>query len=151
MSSFWGLALPMVLAVASGAGIVVQQALNADLRVSLGSGAWAGLVSYLCGTVCMVLLILFLREGVPSAASLARVHWFSWMGGVFGAAFIAIALFFIQRLGAATFIALLIAGQLICSLLLDHYGVLGLEQHSASPMRLMGAALLMAGVVFIRM
>jgi transporter family-2 protein len=149
--SLWGFIVPAALTVAAGAGIVVQQALNADLRVALGSGAWAGLASYICGSICMILFILFMRDGVPSAALVAKTPWFSWTGGMFGAAFIAIALFFIQRLGAATFIALLFAGQVICSLLLDHYGVLGLEQHSISPLRLAGAGLLVAGVILIRL
>jgi transporter family-2 protein len=148
--ALWNFLIPAALTVASGAGLVVQQALNSQLRVSLGSGAWAGLISYLCGTLCMILLIVAMRDSVPSAEAVARSHWTTWTGGLFGAFFVAIALFFIHRLGAATFIALLFTGQMVCSLLLDHYGVLGLEQHSISPLRLVGAALLVAGVVLIR-
>lgn len=149
--SLWGFIVPAALTVASGAGLVVQQALNSQLRVAIGSGAWAGLISYLCGTLCMILLILAMRDSVPSAAGVARTHWLMWTGGFFGAFFVAVALFFIHRLGAATFIALLFAGQMFCSLLLDHYGVLGLEQHSISPLRLAGAGLLVAGVILIRL
>jgi transporter family-2 protein len=98
----------------------------------------------------MILLIVVMRDSMPSAAAVARTSWMSWTGGLFGAFFVAVALFFIHRLGAATFIALLFTGQMICSLALDHYGVLGLEQHSASPLRLLGAALLVVGVLLIR-
>ncbi len=150
MSSFFGLAVAMALTVASGVGLVVQQILNADLRVSLGSAAWAGLVSYIGGTLCMIVFVLAMREGLPGAAAIERTHWFSWTGGFFGAAFIAVAIFFIQRLGAATFFALLIAGQMLGSLALDHYGALGLPQHPADATRLLGAALLVAGVFLIR-
>lgn len=148
--SVWYFLIPAALTVASGAGLVVQQALNSQLRVSLGSGAWAGLISYLCGTLCMIVLIAAMRDSMPSAAAVARTPWISWTGGLFGAFFVAIALFFIHRLGAATFIALLFTGQMICSLALDHYGLLGLEQHSVSPLRLLGAALLVIGVLLIR-
>ena len=151
MSSFFGIAAAMALTVVAGVGLVVQQILNADLRVSLGSAAWAGFISYIGGTLCMIVLILVMRDGVPSAAAIARSNWFSWVGGFFGAVFIAMGIFFIQRLGAATFIALLIAGQMLGSLLLDHYGALGLPQHPADATRLIGAALLVGGVILIRM
>jgi len=151
MSSFLGLAAAMALTVASGIGLVVQQILNADLRASLGSAAWAGLISYIGGTLCMIVFVLVMRDGIPTAAAIARTNWFSWTGGLFGAIFIAMGIFFIQRLGAATFIALLIAGQMLGSLLLDHYGALGLPQHPIDLTRAAGAVLLVAGVVLIRL
>jgi bacterial/archaeal transporter family-2 protein len=151
MSSFLGLAVSMALTVAAGVGLVLQQALNADLRVSLGSAAWAGFVSYIGGTLCMVVLILVMRDGVPGMAAIARTHWFSWTGGFFGAVFIALGIFLLQQLGAATFISLLIAGQMLGSVLFDHYGLFGLPQHPADATRLIGAGLLVAGVALIRL
>lgn len=148
--SFLGLAFSMAITVAAGVGLVLQQALNADLRVSLGSGAWAGLISYIGGTLCMIALILAMRDGVPSMAAFARTPWFYWTGGFFGAVFIALGIFLLQKLGAATFISLLIAGQMLGSLLFDHYGLFGLPQHPADATRLIGAAMLVAGVALIR-
>jgi transporter family-2 protein len=56
----------------------------------------------------------------------------------------------VPRLGAATTLVLVVVGQMVCSLLVDHFGVLGVPQHSASPVRLAGAALLILGVALIR-
>ena len=67
------------------------------------------------------------------------------------AIFIALAIFLIPKLGAATFIALLVAGQMLCSLAFDHFGLLGIPVHPASLVRLAGAAFLILGVVLIRM
>jgi transporter family-2 protein len=149
--SFWAFMVAAALTVASGVGLVLQQALNADLRVSLNSAAWAGLVSYIGGTLCMVVFILVMRDGVPGAAAVARTHWFSWTGGLFGAIYIALAILLLQQLGAATFISLLVAGQMAGSLLFDHYGLFGIPQHPIDLTRLAGAALLIAGVVLIRL
>jgi transporter family-2 protein len=149
--SFWAFMVAAALTVASGVGLVLQQALNADLRVSLNSAAWAGLVSYIGGTLCMVVFILVMRDGVPGAAAVARTHWFSWTGGLFGAIYIALAILLLQQLGAATFISLLVAGQMAGSLLFDHYGLFGIPQHPIDLTRLAGAALLVAGVVLIRL
>jgi transporter family-2 protein len=140
----------IVLAIAAGVSVVVQQALNANLRTAIGSAAWSGLISYAVGLICMVGLAFALRDPVPSVAVAARIPWWAWSGGLFGAIFIGLAILLIPQLGAATFIALLVAGQMLASLTLDHYGWLGLEQRSIDLPRLLGAALLVAGVVLIR-
>jgi transporter family-2 protein len=145
------IALPIMLAVAAGISLVVQQALNANLRAALGSAAWSGFTSYLVGTICMALLALSLRDGVPSASVAARLPWWAWSGGLFGAIFVALAILLIPQLGAATFFALLVAGQMLCSLAFDHFGLLGIPVHPASLVRLAGAAFLITGVVMIRL
>jgi transporter family-2 protein len=145
------LVLSLLLAVGAGVSIVVQQILNANLRGALNSAAWSGFVSYLVGTICMALLALALRDPVPSATVAARIPWWAWSGGLFGAIFIALAILLIPQLGAATFFALLITGQMLCSLAFDHFGLLGLPVQPASLIRLAGAAFLITGVVLIRL
>jgi bacterial/archaeal transporter family-2 protein len=143
--------LPMLLAVGAGVSIVVQQVLNANLRGALNSAAWSGFVSYLVGTICMALLALSLRDGVPSASVAARLPWWAWSGGLFGAIFVALAIFLVPQLGAAAFFALLIAGQMLGSIVFDHFGLLGVPVHPVSAIRVVGAALLVGGVVLIRL
>ena len=140
----------IVLTIAAGVSIIVQQALNANLRTAIGSAAWSGLISYAVGLVCMVSLIAALRDPLPSAAVAARIPWWAWSGGLFGAIFIGLAILLIPQLGAATFIAVLVAGQMLASLTLDHYGWLGLAQRPVDLTRLIGVCLLVAGVVLIR-
>ena len=143
-------AFSIFLALVAGISVVVQQALNANLRNAIGSAAWSGFVSYAVGLACMVLLTLALRDPLPSATVAARIPWWAWSGGLFGAIFIALGILLIPQLGAATFLALLVAGQMLASITLDHYGWLGLEQRSVDLPRLIGAGLLVAGVVLIR-
>ena len=145
------LVFPMMLAIAAGLSLVVQQALNANLRAALNSAAWSGFMSYALGVICMVALALLLQDPLPSVATVSRIPWFSWTGGVFGAIFIGLAIFLIPQLGAATFFALLIAGQMLGSMVFDHFGVLGVPIYNISVIRIAGAALLVAGVVLIRM
>jgi bacterial/archaeal transporter family-2 protein len=145
------LALPVVLAVSAGISLVVQQALNANLRNALNSAAWSGFTSYFVGVVCMAVFALLVRDPIPSVATTARIPVFSWSGGLFGAIFIVLAILLIPRLGAATFFALLIAGQMCGSIAFDHFGLLGLPVHPVSGPRILGAALLVGGVVLIRM
>ena len=143
-------ALPVALAIAAGVSIVIQQALNANLRFALNSAAWSGFVSYFVGLLCMALLAIALRDPMPSASIAGRVPWWAWSGGIFGAVFIGLAIFLVPQLGAATFIAALVAGQMIASITFDHFGWLGLAQRPIDLPRLVGAGLLIAGVVLIR-
>jgi bacterial/archaeal transporter family-2 protein len=139
-----------LLAAGAGVSFVVQQVVNANLRLEIGSAAWAGFVSYLGGTVAMLLLALALREPLSLAAA-GRSSWLSWTGGVFGAVYIGVSILLLPRLGAATLIALIVAGQMLGSLAFDHFGVLGVTQHAVTLPRLLGTALLIAGVVLIRL
>jgi bacterial/archaeal transporter family-2 protein len=141
---------PLTLAVMAGVCIVIQQALNANLRVALNSAVWSGFISYFVGVVCMALLALALRDPIPSTIVAARIPWWAWSGGLFGAIFIGAAIFLVPQLGAATFIALLIAGQMIASVTFDHFGWLGLAQRPIDLPRLVGVALLIGGVILIR-
>ena len=144
------LALPITLAFAAGISIIIQQALNANLRHALDSAAWSGFASYFVGVICMAVLAVALRDPVPSAAVASRIPWWAWSGGLFGAIFIGLAIYLIPILGAATFISVLIAGQMLTSVAFDHFGWLGLEQRTVDLPRLIGASLLIAGVILIR-
>jgi len=150
MPQLFGFLASTLLAVAAGVSFVVQQAVNANLRTDINSAAWAGFVSYLGGTLCMLLLALGMREAVPLAAAVVRSNWWAWTGGFFGAIYIAISILLVPRLGTATFVALLVAGQMLASLVVDHYGLLGVARHLADPSRLLGAVLLVGGVVLMR-
>jgi transporter family-2 protein len=142
--------IPGALAMIAGMSLVVQQALNANLRVQLNSAIWTGFASYLLGVLCLIALGLTLREPVPTVAVMARIPWWAWSGGVFGAIFVAVSILVAQRLGAATLIALLVTGQMVAAILLDHFGALGLEQRPIDLPRLIGVCLLIGGVVLIR-
>jgi transporter family-2 protein len=136
--------------VAAGMALALQQVLNANLRVGLGSPWWAGTASYLVGLLAMLLVALLAPGPRPTLEAIGNTHWLTWMGGLLGASFIATGILMVPRLGAATTLVLVVVGQMVCSLLVDHFGVLGVPQHSASPVRLAGAALLILGVVLIR-
>ena len=139
-----------LLVVGAGISVAFQQVLNARLRTELGSPWWAGFVSYFVGVLAMLAIIVASGEPRLSAAMAGRTSWSSWTGGLFGAIFIGTAILMVPRLGAATVLALIVVGQMLGSLALDHFGLLGVPQHPASLARLAGAALLLAGVILIR-
>ena len=143
--------LGYLVAFAAGVSFVFQQAVNANLRTEIGSAWWAGFVSYLGGTVVMLAMAMLLREPIPTAELVGRSHWMSWTGGSFGAIYIAVSILLVPRLGTATVIALLVAGQMIGSIAFDHFGLFGVPVHEVSTPRALGALMLLGGAILIRL
>jgi transporter family-2 protein len=139
-----------LLAFGAGVSFVFQQAVNANLRVEIGSPWWAGFVSYLGGTIAMLLMAVVLLQPWPSMQMIYRSHWL--LGpAAFGAIYIAISILLLPRLGAATVIALIVAGQMIGALAFDQFGLLGVPAHPLSMFRLVGAGLLVLGAILVRL
>lgn len=140
----------ILIAVAVGLLLPLQAGMNAQLRTAVGDPLAAALVSFLVGTTVLAALVVLLRVPLPLAAAWQRADWTHWLGGLFGAAYVALAVVLAPRLGAATLTAAVVAGQMLASVALDHYGVAGFAEQPASAARLAGAALVVAGVVLVQ-
>jgi bacterial/archaeal transporter family-2 protein len=138
------------LTAVAGICFVLQQAVNANLRVEIGSPWWAGFISYFGGTVVMLAVALALREPLASIETIGRTSWVSWLGGLFGAIYIGISILMLPRLGAALVVALIVLGQMTTALVFDHFGLLGVHEHPITLPRLVGTVLLLAGVALTR-
>ena len=97
----YSLIWPALLTVGAGVSVLVQQALNANLRAELNSAAWSGFMSYFLGVVFMLCLAVALRDPIPSANTITRVPWWALSGGIFDAIFIALPIVTIPKLGGA--------------------------------------------------
>ena len=142
--------LLLLLALAAGVLLPVQAGLNAQLRSALGSPVAAALVSFLVGTAGLATVAVLLRTPLPLGRAWAATTPWQWSGGLIGAVYVLAAIVLAPRLGAATLIAAVVAGQMITSLVLDQYGLVGFPVHSLTPVRLLGAALVIAGVILIQ-
>jgi transporter family-2 protein len=127
--------LLVLLGLAAGSGIPVQASLNSALRQHLGRPEWATLVNFGVGFVAMAAVLLVQRVALPTAAQVARAPWWTWTGGALGAFFVFSTVVLTPRLGVATSLALILAGQLLSALLLDHVGALGLATREVTPGR----------------
>ena len=140
----------LLLALLAGALLPVQTGINLQLRGAFGQPIVAALVSFVVGTVGLAILVAALRAPVPVADAWERGAWCHWVGGLIGAVYIVAAIVLAPRLGAATLVAALVAGQMVASLLIDHYGWVGFAVHPVNPLRILGAALVVGGVVLVQ-
>lgn len=137
-------------ALAGGAFLTIQAGINSQLRHQLGQPVVAALVSFIVGTAALMLYLLALRVDWPVADRWGSVPWWVWTGGLIGAAYVTATVILAPRLGAGLFTTVVVTGQLLTALLLDHYGWLGFAEQPLTLGRWIGAALLIAGVVLIR-
>ena len=139
-----------LFAVAAGAMLPVQFGINAQLAAWLGSPLRATLVSFVVGAgVLLVATVLFAR-GVSEGRDLGAAPWWVWVGGFLGAFYVLGSVVTAPKLGAAALFAFILAGQAIASLAVDHFGWVGFEENPITPGRLLGLALVAAGVAAVR-
>jgi transporter family-2 protein len=140
----------LLLAGCAGTFISMQASANGSFRKNLGDPAFASFFS-ICGTfITACSLMLLYRPPVPSMAAIRSTPWWNWIGGPLGAMIVLSGAALIPRLGAAAFISAVVAGQLLSSVLLDHFALLGLEAKPITLWRVLGALMVVAGVACIK-
>lgn len=143
--------IAILLAALAGAGLAVQSGTNAVLGRMLGHPMWASFWQFAAGTVVIMAVMVALRVPYPAfAATAAGAPWWVWIGFITGSYFVVAALSLAPAIGVGGFIAALVAGQMIASLILDHYGLVGLAVRPMTLTRVAGAIFIIAGVLLIQ-
>jgi transporter family-2 protein len=140
----------LLFAFAAGVVLPFQAGINAELADWLGSPVRAAFVSFLVGTLLLLVAAALVFKPLPSWSRLGMAPWWVWLGGALGAFYVAGSIVTAPKLGAVTLIALVVAGQTLASLVVDHFGWVGFERQHVSAGRLAGMALVGAGVVLVR-
>lgn len=139
-----------ILAICAGLGIATQTGVNAQLRTVVGNPVIAALISFLVGSFALLVFVLFFqRESLGGISNLGNISWHKWTGGLIGALYVSGVIIIAPRIGAANTAGLIVTGQILFALFLDHFGLLGFIPHSFSMMRFAGAILLISGVFLI--
>jgi transporter family-2 protein len=141
--------IPLALAVIAGVFMSVQAPTNAILGKASGSPVVAAFISFLVGTVALGAVVAA-GSGRLLAPELRSVPWYAWLGGLYGAFFVAIAAFGAPRIGVGPLLTAAIAGQLIGAVILDHYGLLGLARQPLSIEKVAGVVLVLVGAMLVR-
>lgn len=137
-------------AIFAGAMIAAQGVINGRMAVHMGGPMQAALISFSVGWIALMSLNLSLGHPLPVADALRTAPWWAWAGGLMGAIVVTLAAWAVPKIGVATYVSAFIAGQLAAAVAYDHFGILGQQVREASPLRLIGVALLAAGVYLIR-
>ncbi len=128
----------------------VQFAVNAQLRRAVGGPVSAAAISFLVGTVALLVAVLWTQEARPTFADLSRAPWWAWAGGFLGAFYVAASIVLTPRLGAATTIGFIISGQVLASIIMDQFGLPNLPVHAVTLPRLGGALVVVGAIIVLR-
>ena len=132
-----------------GATLAIQVGMAATMRQHVGSPMAAALVNFAVGTVFLFVAVALGRGSLSGLAQVGAAPWWAWGAGILGGFYITASAAFGPTLGGATFLALVVAGQMIGALTLDHYGLLGFPVRPIDATRAAGALLVIAGMFLL--
>ena len=140
--------LAVLLAAAAGCFVGLQAPVNARLGKAVGS-LQAATVSFMVGTLALVLLASLSSGGLSGIANVGKAPWWALIGGLLGAFYVTVALLTVRTLGVSALTAIVVTGQLAIAVVIDRFGLLGIaKQHIGAP-RIVGLVLLLVGVVLV--
>jgi bacterial/archaeal transporter family-2 protein len=140
--------LLLLFAVVAGSFLPLQAGVNARLAQFVGGPVRASLISFAVGAVVLfVVVVVFYRGGERGG----HAPWWAWIGGGLGAFYVVSTVVVPVRIGAAAFFGILVAAQLVTSVLADQFGWLAFEQKSITPLRIVGVVLLVSGALLVRL
>lgn len=140
--------LAVLLGVGAGCLVGMQAPINSRLGKTVGT-LEAASFSFLVGTVALVLILAVIRGGPGNLGQFGRAPWWALTGGLLGAVFVSVAIVAVRTLGASGLTAVVIAGQLVISVVIDRFGLLGVARQAVGVQRVVGLVLLAAGVLLV--
>lgn len=143
--------LLVIAAIITGAVVPFQAGANAALGRTLGHPLWGTLLSLCVSFACIVPVMLLANVQAPTLSTLGQAPRWIWIGGIVGVVYITGALMLAPKLGAAGFIMAVIAGQMLASMIIDQWGLVGLPQKPVSWSRLAGLGLIVLGLLVMQL
>lgn len=140
----------IIFALAAGAGLAVQAGANTQLRTNVGDPFKVSLYSFIIGTIALAVIVFFNRNNPSTNGDLLQASWWHWTGGILGAIYVVAVIILAPKLGVFYLFGLLVVGQIIFSLLIDHFALLGFEHRPITSSKIIGLLFLIAGLFIIQ-
>ena len=138
-----------VLALITGALIPIQAATNAAFSKSIGNASITGLMVFIVGLLGMVFYVLVSRVSMPTVQQLTAAPAYGYLGGLIVAIYVIMITILAPRIGVGTAIGFIVTGQIICAVIIDHFGLFNVAIRSIDVSRFIGVLLITAGVYFV--
>lgn len=142
-----------IVIIAAGTLVAMQAGTNATMNKSLQSPFLSSAVSFAEGLLSLLLaMAVFMalhKTPLPKAHQWASAPWWAWTGGTLGAIYVLAGVLTAEKVGTGIFVCLSVTASILASLAIDHFGLVGMHRHAASPGRLLGGALMVLGMILI--
>lgn len=137
------------MAVIAGAFLPMQGSMNSKLAKAGENPVYASMISFTIGVLALVTYILLTSQNV-SWKGLKDAPSYSWLGGVLGAFYVTVIVFAFPKIGPGLTFGLVVAGQLITSMVMEHFQIMGTPHQPISLGRIVGVLLIIIGVVAVK-
>jgi transporter family-2 protein len=142
--------IAIIIGLLAGTLLGIQPSANGQLGRNLENPLHATLISFASGTAIIMVLVGLSGSFLPVFTTSPReLPWWIWIGGAIGVVMVTTSLMLVPRVGSLPWFAAVMTGQTVAAVVLDHYGLMGNPKAPASPLRILGAGLLIAGVLMI--
>ena len=142
-----------LIIIAAGALVAMQAGTNATMQKSINNPILASSVSFAGGLLSLLAVLAiymaFERTPLPKAQQWASAPWWAWIGGTLGAVYVLVGVLTVEKVGTGVFVCLSVSASILASIAIDHFGLVGMHRHAASPGRLLGGALMVVGMLLI--
>ena len=139
-----------LLSILAGVAVAFQTGVNSQLRSDTNNPVLTALISFLVGTVALIILYFVFFKQSPMFPPATTFSWWKFTGGLLGVLYVTGVVIAAPRIGAANALAFIVGGQFIAAIVIDHFGWMNLPVTSISIYRIAGIALLLAGVYLIQ-
>jgi transporter family-2 protein len=139
----------ILVAVLIGSLMPIQAGINAEFTRFLKHPYLVPIISLIVGSIGLSFLLLLQGVSMGDIKRLGEAPPYMFLGGILSAIFVTAAMFFIPKMGATTMIASYVTGQLLMSVVIDHYGLMNLTPQPVSATRILGVILLFAGLFLV--
>jgi transporter family-2 protein len=139
----------LALALITGALIPIQASTNAVFSKSIGNPYITGLMVFIVGLIGMTLFLLISRTSLPSSSQLAAAPSYGYLGGIIVATYVVMITILVPRIGVGTAIALIVTGQIICAVIIDHFGLFNVQVRTVDVSRITGVLLMIGGIYLV--
>jgi transporter family-2 protein len=142
--TFW-----IIMTFASGAVLPFQAGINARLGKAAASPVHASMLSFFVGAAALIFYLIVTKQTV-SWVGVKAAPAYSWLGGLLGAFYVTVIILSFPKLGPGLTFGLVVAGQMLISLLLEHFNILVSQPQPVNLPRLLGMVMVVAGVIIMK-
>src|ERR1700749_1685975 len=135
-----------LLALITGALIPIQAATNAAFSKSIGSPYITGFMVFVVGLLGMTVFVLLARVTMPTLQQLTAAPAYGYLGGLIVATYVVMITILAPRIGVGSAIGFIVTGQIICAVIIDHFGLFNVAVRAIDATRFIGVLLISAGV-----
>jgi bacterial/archaeal transporter family-2 protein len=139
----------IIMAFLAGSFLPIQAAMNSKLAKTGGSPVHASMISFVIGAVALVIYILLTSQNI-SWKGIKEAPTYAWAGGILGAFYVTVIVLAFPKIGPGLTFGLVVAGQLLISMLMEHYQIMGTQQMPISMGRIAGLLLIVVGVIVMK-